>query len=42
VVGIEVARSASGQHTAAPIEWRTGDAGALPFENDIFDVVLCQ
>ena len=37
---IEAARSASGQHTA--IEWRTGDAGALPFENGIFDVVLCQ
>jgi ubiquinone/menaquinone biosynthesis C-methylase UbiE len=39
---IEAARAASGQDTAGPIEWRTGDAGALPFENGIFDVVLCQ
>jgi ubiquinone/menaquinone biosynthesis C-methylase UbiE len=39
---IEAARSASGQDPAVPIEWRTGDAGALPFENDIFNVVLCQ
>jgi ubiquinone/menaquinone biosynthesis C-methylase UbiE len=39
---IEAARSASGRHSAVPIEWRTGDAGALPFENGIFDVVLCQ
>ena len=39
---IDAARAAPGQDTAAPIEWRTGDAGALPFENDTFDVVLCQ
>ena len=39
---IEAARAASGQGTAIPLEWRTGDAGALPFENDVFDAVLCQ
>src|SRR5262249_45566223 len=39
---IEAARAASGQDAAGRIEWRTGDAGALPFENDVFDVVLCQ
>ena len=39
---IEAARAASGQGAAAPIEFRTGDAGALPFENDVFDVVFCQ
>jgi ubiquinone/menaquinone biosynthesis C-methylase UbiE len=39
---IEAARAASRQGAAVRIEWRTGDAGALPFENDVFDVVLCQ
>jgi ubiquinone/menaquinone biosynthesis C-methylase UbiE len=39
---IEAARAASGHDAAVRIEWRTGDAGALPFENDVFDVVLCQ
>ena len=39
---IDAARAASTQDAAVPIEWRTGDASALPFENDIFDVVLCQ
>src|SRR5262245_34776322 len=34
---IEVARAASGT-----IDWRVGDAAALPFEDDLFDVVLCQ
>src|SRR5262245_15766991 len=39
---IEAARAASGHETAVPIEWRTGDAGSLPFENGTFDAVLCQ
>src|SRR2546427_11628696 len=39
---IEAARSASTADTGATIEWRTGDAAALPFENAAFDVVLCQ
>src|SRR6266581_4376739 len=39
---IEAARAASGQGAATTIEWRTGDAAALPFEDSIFDVVLCQ
>src|SRR5437667_6132081 len=39
---IEAARAASGHDAEVRIEWRTGDAGALPFENDVFDVVLCQ
>jgi ubiquinone/menaquinone biosynthesis C-methylase UbiE len=37
---IEAARAASVRD--APIEWRTGDAAALPFEDSIFNVVLCQ
>jgi SAM-dependent methyltransferase len=39
---IEAARVASDQNAAVTIEWRTGDAGALPFENGVFDAVLCQ
>jgi len=39
---IETARAASGRDAAITIEWRTGDAAALPFENGIFDVALCQ
>ena len=39
---VEVARAVSGQDAAAPIEWRTGDAAALPVESGIFDAVLCQ
>ena len=39
---IEAARTASGRDAATTIEWRTGDAAALPFEDSIFDVVLCQ
>lgn len=27
--------------SATPIEWREGDAGALPFENETFDVIFC-
>jgi len=32
---IEAARAASGQGAATTIEWRTGDAAALPFESGI-------
>src|SRR5262249_28694139 len=39
---IEAARVVSGHDAEVPIEWRTGDAAALPFENGIFDVILCQ
>ena len=39
---IEAARVASAAETGNTIEWRTGDAGALPFENGVFDVVVCQ
>jgi ubiquinone/menaquinone biosynthesis C-methylase UbiE len=39
---IQAARAASGRDAATTIEWGTGDAAALPFENGIFDVVLCQ
>ncbi len=39
---IEAARAASGPDGATTIEWRTGDAVALPFANGTFDVVLCQ
>jgi SAM-dependent methyltransferase len=27
--------------SAARVEWREGDAGAIPFENETFDLVLC-
>jgi SAM-dependent methyltransferase len=39
---IEAARAASVRDAGTIIEWRTGDAAALPFENGVFDVVLCQ
>jgi ubiquinone/menaquinone biosynthesis C-methylase UbiE len=39
---IEAARAASGRDGTTIVEWRTGDAAALPFEDSIFDVVLCQ
>src|SRR5262249_46338280 len=39
---IERARKASTAARGTTIEWRTGDAIALPFENAAFDVVLCQ
>jgi ubiquinone/menaquinone biosynthesis C-methylase UbiE len=39
---IEAARAASVRDAATKIEWRTGDAAALPFENGLFDAVLCQ
>jgi len=39
---IETAVAASGGDMETTIEWRTGDAAALPFENAAFDVVLCQ
>jgi ubiquinone/menaquinone biosynthesis C-methylase UbiE len=28
--------------SGAPLEWREGDAAALPCQNDSYDVVLCQ
>jgi len=49
VVGVDLnsgmvaaARAASGRDASTIIEWRTGDAAALPFEKGVFDVVLCQ
>jgi SAM-dependent methyltransferase len=39
---IEAARATSRVDSKTTIEWRTGDAGALPFEDAAFDVVLCQ
>ena len=39
---IEAARGASDRDAASTIEWRTGDASDLPFQNGVFDVVLCQ
>lgn len=39
---IEAAREASDRDAATTIEWRTGDATDLPFQNGAFDVVLCQ
>src|SRR5262249_1006676 len=39
---IEVARTAAARGAASTIDWRTGDAAALPFEHDVFDVVVCQ
>lgn len=48
VTGIDVnpdmlatARRSAAQVTP-PIDWRQGDAEALPFDDDAFDVVLCQ
>jgi ubiquinone/menaquinone biosynthesis C-methylase UbiE len=34
----EIAHDPTG---SAPIEWRMGDASALPFEDEFFDVVFC-
>jgi ubiquinone/menaquinone biosynthesis C-methylase UbiE len=34
--------SANAPSDAVPIEWRQGNAQALPFENDAFDQVYCQ
>lgn len=39
---IEAARAASDLDAPSTIEWRTGDATRLPFENAVFDVILCQ
>jgi ubiquinone/menaquinone biosynthesis C-methylase UbiE len=38
---LAVARAACVDHRP-PIEWREGSALELPFEDDVFDVVLCQ
>jgi ubiquinone/menaquinone biosynthesis C-methylase UbiE len=49
VVGVDlhppmlaVARATPPMRGAAPIDWRDGDAGALPVADASFDVVLCQ
>jgi ubiquinone/menaquinone biosynthesis C-methylase UbiE len=39
---IETARTVSTADGRNTIEWRTGDAAALPFASADFDVVLCQ
>lgn len=39
---IETARTASDRDASTTIEWRVGDAAALPFEDGAFDVILCQ
>jgi SAM-dependent methyltransferase len=38
---LDVARTIAPEATAAPIEWREGDVGALPFADDSFDAVFC-
>lgn len=38
---LEVARSLP-PPMGAPVDWREGDAGALPFANAFFDIVFCQ
>jgi len=38
---LDVARTTAPEATAAPIEWREGDVGALPFADDSFDAVFC-
>jgi ubiquinone/menaquinone biosynthesis C-methylase UbiE len=39
---IEAARAASDRDASTTIEWRVGDAAALPFEDGAFDAILCQ
>jgi ubiquinone/menaquinone biosynthesis C-methylase UbiE len=39
---IEAARAASTADIGNTIEWRIGDAAALPFANAAFNVILCQ
>ena len=39
---IEAARAASDRDVSTTIEWRIGDASALPSEDGAFDAVLCQ
>ena len=39
---IEVARMATNASVDAAIDWRTGDAADLPFDNGTFDAALCQ
>jgi SAM-dependent methyltransferase len=38
---LDVARTSGSEATAAPIEWREGDASALPFDDESFDVAFC-
>lgn len=40
-VMLEVARTQAASSDAV-VEWHQGDAGALPFDDAAFDVVLCQ
>src|SRR5262245_51760048 len=44
VVGIDLNASMieAARATSGTIDWRVGDAAALPFEDHLFDVVLCQ
>jgi SAM-dependent methyltransferase len=44
VVGVDLneAMLTVARRTASQIEWRQGDACALPFPDAVFDVVLCQ
>ena len=39
---IEAARATSDRDASTTIEWRVGDAAALPFEDGVFDAILCQ
>jgi SAM-dependent methyltransferase len=39
---IEAARVASDRDGSTTMEWRVGDAAALPFEDGAFDAILCQ
>jgi ubiquinone/menaquinone biosynthesis C-methylase UbiE len=39
---IEAARAVSDRDASTSIEWRVGDAAALPFEEGAFDSILCQ
>jgi SAM-dependent methyltransferase len=40
---LEVARKiALNPSSTAPIEWHEGDASAIPFENETFDIVFCN
>ena len=36
------AASAAAADVTPDIDWRLADAGALPFDDDTFDVVLCE
>jgi SAM-dependent methyltransferase len=38
---LAVARKGALEPTSGPIEWREGDAGAMPFQDESFGVVFC-